>query len=303
MMRVLHLDSGKSMRGGQWQAFTLISGLRELGVEQILLAPGGSPLAQKVAALPVDVKELGFRMVLAGAQEADLLHAHDARSHSMAVLQGNKPVVVSRRVAFPVKRSPLSWWKYRRAAKFIAVSKFVAGVLREAGVPGKKIAVVYDGVPLSEPAQSRGWIVAAATEDPAKGSSLLREAGCEVKFSDDLQRDIQHAAVLAYITYSEGLGSAALLAMAAGVPVVASRVGGLVEVVEHGSTGLLVENDAGQIRIAIQRILHDPRLAEDMGARSRRRVTEHFSAERMVRQTMNVYEQVLATTIRGREKV
>jgi glycosyltransferase involved in cell wall biosynthesis len=293
-MRVLHLDSGKSMRGGQWQALALINGLRELGVEQILLAPAGSPLAQKAAALPVDVKALGIKMVLAGAQEADLLHAHDAKSHTLAVLQGKKPVVVSRRVAFPVKRSPLSRWKYARAAKFIAVSKFVAGVLRQAGVPERKIAVVYDGVPLTGPAQSRGLIVAPATDDPAKGSSLLRDAGCEVMFSDDLPRDIQHAAVLAYITYSEGLGSAALLAMAAGVPVVASRVGGLIEVVDHGRTGLLVENDAAQIRGAIAKILQDPRLAADMGARARQRAKEHFSADRMVRQTMRIYEEVLA---------
>ena len=109
-----------------------------------------------------------------------------------------------------------------------------------------------------------------------------------------MQHDIQHAAVLAYITYSEGLGSAALLAMAAGVPVVASRVGGLVEVVEHGKTGFLVENDARQIRNAIERILREPRLASDMGVRARQRVKESFSAERMVSETMKVYEEVLA---------
>ena len=282
------------MRGGQWQVLALIQGLAELGVDQILLSPAGSPLTEKAASIPIGVYDLKLKTVMAAAKESGLIHAHDARSHTMAILQRKKPVIVARRVGFPVQRSPLSWWKYGRAAKFIAVSNFVAGVLRSAGVPDEKIAVIYDGVAMSEPAQSRGWIVAPATADPAKGSSLLGEAGCDVKFSHDLPTDIRHAAVLAYITYSEGLGSAALLAMAAGVPVVASRVGGLIEVVEDGRTGLLVENDSGQIRNAISRILSDPRLAAEMGARARQRVKDHFSADRMVRRTMKVYEEVLA---------
>ena len=293
-MRVLHLDSGKSMRGGQWQVLALIQGLAELGVDQILLSPAGSPLALKAASIPIGAYDLKLKTVLTAARESDLIHAHDARSHTMAILQRKKPVIVARRVAFPVQRSPLSWWKYGRAVKFIAVSNFVAGILRNADVPDEKIAVVYDGVAMSGTAQSRGWIVAPATTDPAKGSTLLREAGCDVKFSQDLQTDLQHAAVLAYITYSEGLGSAALMAMAAGVPVVASRVGGLVEVVEDGRTGLLVENDARQIRNAITRILSDPRLAAEMGAKARQRVKEHFSADTMVRRTLKVYEEVLA---------
>ena len=293
-MRVLHLDSGQTMRGGQWQVLALVTGLRELGVEQILMTPAGSPLAEKAAAISMEWMELGLFKFLSHAGQADLVHAHDARSHTLAILQNRKPVVVSRRVAFPVKRWLLSKWKYARAAKFVAVSKYVEAELRKAGIPAENIAVVYDGVSLSDVAQSRGWIVAPATDDKAKGSSLLREAGCDVKFSESLPADLQHAAVLAYITHSEGLGSAALLAMAAGVPVVASRVGGLMEVVEHGRTGLLVENDPKQIHGAISRILGDPRLAAEMGAKGRLRVKEYFSAERMVRQTLKIYEEILA---------
>ncbi len=291
-MRILHVDSGKSMRGGQWQALLLMQGLRAAGVEQLLLAPTGSPLAEKAAAV-VEVRPLGWRVVMAAAGEVDLVHAHDAKSHTMACLQRRKPLVVSRRVAFPVKRSPLSTWKYKRADKYIAVSRFVAGVLRAAGVPDGKITVVYDGVEPAEQARSRGWIVAPATDDPAKGSSLLREAGCDVRFSEDLKADLQYAALMAYITHAEGLGSAALMAMAAGVPVVASKVGGLIEVVQDGMTGFLVENRAEPIRAAMERILREPRLAQDMGTRARQRVKEMFSAELMVSRTLAVYREVL----------
>ncbi len=60
-----------------------------------------------------------------------------------------------------------------------------------------------------------------------------------------------------YITRSEGLGSAILLAMSAGVPVVASNIGGIPEIVVDGESGLLVENDAAQIAAAILRLKQD----------------------------------------------
>ena len=56
-------------------------------------------------------------------------------------------------------------------------------------------------------------------------------------------RHLHEAGFFVYITHSEGLGSGALLAMSAGVPVIASNVGGLPEAIRHGENGLLVEND------------------------------------------------------------
>ena len=83
------------------------------------------------------------------ARRADLVHVHDARAHTMAALAGVAPLVVSRRVAFPVKSGFLSGRKYARATLYLAVSNYVAARLLDAGVPGDKIRVVYDGVPIS----------------------------------------------------------------------------------------------------------------------------------------------------------
>ena len=92
-----------------------------------------------------------------------------------------------------------------------------------------------------------------------KGSDLAREgakiAGVELHLSDDLQADLPSASLLVYITRSEGLGSAALLAMAYGVPVVASRVGGLPEIVSHCENGILTDNEPTAIAQAIRRAL------------------------------------------------
>jgi len=204
-----------------------------------------------------------------------------------------KPLVVSRRVAFEIG----SRWKYGRAERYIAVSDFVKSVLVRGGVPAGRVSVVYDGVPVLESSHGDAVIAPDNADDPRKGAGLALEAarvaGVELRLSNALERDLSDAGMFVYITYSEGLGSGALLAMSAGVPVIASRVGGLVDVIEDGRTGLLVENEATAIAAAIRKLRGDPELARHMGAAGRRRVEENFTVDRMVSRTMEVYRQVL----------
>ena len=133
--------------------------------------------------------------------------------------------------------------------------------------------------------------------DPHKGAPLAVEAarlaGVDLQLSADLEHDLRHAAVFVYVTHSEGLGSAVLLAMSAGVPVVASKVGGLNEVIRHGENGLLVENEPPAIAAAIRELLDHPSQARKMGSAARRTVIERFTVERMVHRTIEVYRQVL----------
>jgi glycosyltransferase involved in cell wall biosynthesis len=83
-----------------------------------------------------------------------------------------------------------------------------------------------------------------------------------------------------------------LLAMSAGVPVIASDVGGLREVVRHRESGLLVENRADAIAAAIRELRDDPDLGRRLAAEARRAVLERFTVDHMVRRTMEVYRQV-----------
>jgi len=308
-MRILHLDAGREMRGGQWQALRLIEGLAAMGVESTLLARAGSPLFQAEAQRAARnggwrVQPVGLARAAMLAGRHDLIHAHDARGHTVgaiAAIAGRRPLVVSRRVAFPVAFKVAfnlaSRWKYSRANRYLAVSEFVKSVLVAGGVPERKISVVYDGVPVLEQAQGPDVVAPANAGDPRKGAPLAMEAarlaGVTLKFSADLERDLRHAAIFVYITHSEGLGSGALLAMGAGVPVVASRTGGLPETIRHGETGLLVENDAGSIAAAVHLLLNDGDLARRMGEAARRTVLEKFTVDHMVRRTMEVYSQVL----------
>ena len=287
-MRILHLDSGKEMRGGQWQVLRLIEALAANAVESTLLAREGSPLFERARKYGWRVEPFGVARALALAPAHDLIHAHDARGHTIGLMRSGR-LIVSRRVAF----EPGSRWKYRQASRYIAVSEFVKAVLVKAGVLPEKITVVYDGVPLLSET-GRGSNVLAISKSGTMADEVARLAGVSLKVGADLERDLGDATLFLYITEAEGLGSAVLLAMSAGVPVVASRIGGLPEIVRHGETGLLVENKPEAIASAIRRLLDDRDLARRMGAAGRRAVIECFTVDHMVRRTMEIYRQVLS---------
>ena len=293
-MRILHLDAGKEMRGGQWQALRLIEGLAAAGIESTLLARDGAPLFTEARKGGWRVEPLGLMRAVKHARGHDLIHAHDARTHTMGVIVRGAPLLVARRVAFPIGTGQIaSKWKYARARHYIAVSEFVKNVLIEGGVPASIISVVYDGVPVIERNAAAEEIIALR-----KGAALAAEAAAlanvPIALSDDLEQDLRRAAMLVYITHAEGLGSGALLAMSAGVPVIASNLGGLPEIVRHRETGLLVDNDPAAIAAAIRELLDHPDLARSLAAEARRTVLERFTVEHMVRHTMEVYRQVLA---------
>jgi glycosyltransferase involved in cell wall biosynthesis len=302
-MKVLHLDHGREMQGGQWQVAYLTGGLPEVApnYEGRLFANPECPLFTNAEMRGVDVRPWGE--LEENWRWADLVHAHDAKSHSFGAWHSSlprkpeaplwfstwllrKPLVVSRRVGFPVGGSLLSRWKYRQPQMYIAVSEYVAVELRKAGVPDGIIRVVYDGVPIPPESSMRepGRVVALA-------SKPIDVPGIPIHLTTDLWQDLSTASVFVYRSEMEGLGSAALAAQAAGVPVVASSVGGLPEAVEHEQTGLLVSD--GDFGGPIRRLLDDPAEAAEMGRRGRKRVKESFTIDIMVQETLAAYKEVL----------
>ena len=102
--------------------------------------------------------------------------------------------------------------------------------------------------------------------------------------------------VLSSVT--EGLGTSLLDAMAAGRPIVATRAGGIPEVVLHGETGLLVPpRDAAALAAAILEMLRDPARRRRFAEAGLARVRERFSADRMVDQTLGVYAGLVGTSL------
>jgi glycosyltransferase involved in cell wall biosynthesis len=168
-MRILYVDLEREWRGGQSQALLTLRGLRERGHEVELLAARRSPLAERAveAGLIVhQVPRLGLRAWAARALRAlishgrfDLVHLNEPHALTAAWLAGTHerlPLVLSRRIGFPLKKNWVSRARYRSLERFIANSSSVARSLADSGVAAERISIVNEGVeipPLSTPEQ------------------------------------------------------------------------------------------------------------------------------------------------------
>jgi glycosyltransferase involved in cell wall biosynthesis len=93
---------------------------------------------------------------------------------------------------------------------------------------------------------------------------------------------------------AEGLPNAVLEYLAAGLPTIASRVGGNVEIIQEGKTGLLVPPaDTSALAAALFRLLRDPGLAAELGRNGQSFVSAEFSLERMIEKTDQMYTELL----------
>lgn len=161
-MRILHLDTEKTWRGGENQVRHLIQGLANLRVEQWAAAPENSvafiekrwdcPILPLASSNPLDIRNL-FRLrkwIL--AHKIQLIDAHTAKAHSLALnvsaLVPEVKIVVHRRV----NNMPSSHFFTRRKylseniSQFVAISSAIAEVLKKYGVSQDKVSVVKSAV-------------------------------------------------------------------------------------------------------------------------------------------------------------
>jgi glycosyltransferase involved in cell wall biosynthesis len=130
---------------------------------------------------------------------------------------------------------------------------------------------------------------------------LVQELGVDerVVFTGSVENPfaiVERADVVVLPSLSEGLPIALLEAMALGRAVVASRVGGIPEVVQDGATGLLIQPaESGLLSGAIVRLLTSDALRANLGAQARAHLERHWSSQQMVESTAAVYDEVLAS--------
>jgi colanic acid/amylovoran biosynthesis glycosyltransferase len=251
--------------------------------------------------------------------DADLLHAHWLPAGWVAERSG-KPYVVqvwgtdvelARRAPWLARRV------LRRARLVIAASNDLAERARALGAC--EVRVIPSGVELpervgteAEPAEvlyaGRLSAEKGVLEllDAAEGLNLvvagdgpLRD---RIPFArgfvphDELQQLYARAAVIACPSRREGFGVACLEAMAHGRPVVATRVGGLLDLVVDGETGIVVPpRDPAALRSALERLLADPDLRRKLGAAGRDRAGTHFSWEKVTDATLAAYAEAIGT--------
>lgn len=110
-----------------------------------------------------------------------------------------------------------------------------------------------------------------------------------VSGTDDIRPYLRSAWVFALASRQEASANVVIEAMAAGLPVVATRVGGIPEVVQHGETGILVEpGNAGRFGDALTELLLDEPKRREMGRKAREWALANHSLEEMTRRTENV---------------
>jgi glycosyltransferase involved in cell wall biosynthesis len=361
-LRILHVDSERSWRGGERQVLELMRRQRITGDHPELAAPAESALHRKAAAEGFPVHGVSMRgtwdvasaMALAGLHRSvrpDVVHWHAARAHAVgalaALLAPGPTRILSRRVDFLVRRNPGSVLLYCLPIDaIIAISDGVRRALIQSGVSADRIRVVPSGIDLTPydapfdraeirrrlgiaederivlqlaalaPHKSQADLLAAAAlalrtrpdlrfwiagEGPLRSELEAQQErlGLEEKvrflgFREDVTDLLRAADIFCVSSYLEGLGTSTLDAMAAGLPVVATRVGGIPEVVADGVSGVLVPpRDPRSLADAILALAGNPERRAAMGAAGRGRAQE-FSADRTSEGTRRVYLEALA---------
>lgn len=158
-MRILFADLEREWRGGQSQALLTLLGLRERGDKVELLTAQDSPLAEHAAKGGIvvhQVPRLGLRAWAAAALRGlvagdgfDLVHLNEPHALAAAWLaRAHKrlPLLLSRRIGFPLRKNPVSQALYRALDRFVANSRDVARSLVDSGISEDRISIVNEGV-------------------------------------------------------------------------------------------------------------------------------------------------------------
>jgi glycosyltransferase involved in cell wall biosynthesis len=174
------------------------------------------------------------------------------------------------------------------------VDDFLHAAARVAArVPDTRFLVIGDGVVVQNGVIVKNGSYCDALKEQAARLGLADRL-VFTGFRMDVPELLSECAVSVLPSLSEGLSNTLLESMAAGVPVVATNVGGNPEVVEEGRTGFLVSTQNPEaLADRICRVLENRALAARMSDAGRQRVSEHFSIERMLRDTERLYEDLL----------
>ena len=306
--------------------------LRERGGEVEVVAPAsfrhfgiayGSGIVGNLRANPL--RALGLPLFLYGfaraarrvSRDADLVHAHWLQSGVVARMI-HKPYVVQlwgTDVEFARKFAPVVRPELRRARLVICPSNALAKEAKKLGA--RRVRVIPSGVDIpgevgeeADPPE----ILYAGRLSPEKGILELVEAAEGMNLvvagdgplrdrvpmargfvpHDELGPLYARAAVVAVPSHREGFGVVCAEAMAHGKPVVASAVGGLLDLVVDGETGLLVPpGDVAALRAALERLLGDRELRRRLGEAGRERVRRQFSWAAVTDSTLEAYEEAL----------
>ncbi|MFN0117905.1 MAG: glycosyltransferase [Elusimicrobiota bacterium] len=158
--RILHIDTERSWRGGEQQAFSLVKGLQKRGWENFAVARSNDEFLRRIKKISIPICEVNpfnawdpFTVLkirkFINKNKIDLIHAHTGHAvtfSALATLGTSVPFVLTRRVDFHLSKNFLTRWKYSKASHVIAISENVKNVLLLDGVIEKNISIVRSGI-------------------------------------------------------------------------------------------------------------------------------------------------------------
>jgi len=167
--------------------------------------------------------------------------------------------------------------------------------------PEKGFAVLLEAVPdVLKRVPDSGFVIFGEGAERAALERRIAELGFGDRvllpgFTADLDKYLPWADAVALPSFTEGLPNVALEASAAGVPIVATAVGGTPEVIADGETGYLVPSgQPHRIAESLNALLQSPTLRRTMGDAGRRRMREHFTFEAQARRYTELFEKLAA---------
>lgn len=362
-IKVLHLSSEKSWRGGEQQIAYLIEELNTLGVHNYIACRKNSSFEKYCKEKKWDHYSLNFNPPfdiytayqigrICKNDQIDILHMHTSYGHTLGMLSSlfgcSARLILSRRVDNPIRKNWFTSWKYnhQHIEKILTVSDAIQDILKSRLKDRSKIITVHSGINISKfNGKTIGRYLknryhlnndtilignTSALSDHKDYPTFLMVAryiislGINARFfiigTGELKEVIQKmitdqqleeyvimtgflnnlATVLPELdiflmtSKTEGLGTSILDAFASRVPVVATRAGGIPEMVIHEKTGLLSPvKDYKDLGENILRILNDPDLKKKLTTNARKMVLENFSRERTAARTLSIYQEIL----------
>lgn len=341
-----------------------MQGMKQAGWPLEVICPEGSEMETRALRAGFEVitwkKSSGISITLSRliAREAKkypsrILHAHDAQAHTAAVMANalfgaRIPVVLSRRVDFPVAQSMTSAWKYNHPSiKAIAcVSDAIADIVRASVKHTERVRTIHSGVDSSKFANCtrNGSLLlelqlpeetilignVAALADHKDYPTFLRTVNrlsiknphihaviagtgpleSEIKaltkemnleknvhflgFRNDVAQLLPELDVFLFTSKTEGLGTSLIDALACGVPVVATRAGGIPEIIRHGENGFLAEvGDDAVLATFTETLLADTEI-RGKHIQLGRETARQFSVDAMIQNTLQLYREISA---------
>ncbi len=347
-MKVLHINSEKSWRGGEQQMSSLMNLLRDEGVENHVLCRKDSEAANRLREQGFIVHEVGFSGLKIKASlklkslsgQFDIIHTHTANAHTVAyysaILGSQTPIVVSKRTDFPVK-SPKKF-NHQKIAKILCVSKKIQEITQKDVIKPDRVETVYSGIDTKRfegdqkdirdligvskkevligncsalaPQKDYFTFIDLAKRFPDKHFVLIGDgpledqlkeyaAGAEnihfTGFLKDINLYLKSLDFFLMTSETEGLGTSLLDAMICKIPIVATRAGGIPEIVIHEQTGLTAEvRDIEELARQLNRMLEDSDLRQKLTQNAYNNVIKNFSREITAKKTYEVYKRILA---------